>query len=100
MQRTCLWLAQVDSVENAPLAGDVTADVCVVGGGYSGLWTAITLASAGARVVLVEARRCGDGASGRNGGFALSWWSKLPSLVARCGQHEALRLADASSAAL
>jgi glycine/D-amino acid oxidase-like deaminating enzyme len=78
----------------------VTADVCVVGGGYSGLWTALRVAESGASVVLVEARRCGDGASGRNGGFALSWWSKLPSLVLRCGRSEAVRLAEASTAAL
>jgi glycine/D-amino acid oxidase-like deaminating enzyme len=72
----------------------------VVGGGYSGLWTALKVAESGAKVVLVEARRCGEGASGRNGGFALSWWSKLPTLIERCGRDEALRLAEASSAAL
>src|SRR4051812_1505850 len=97
---TCLWLAQVEDAPCPPLRGDVAADVCVVGGGYSGLWTSISLASAGARVVLVEAQRCGEGASGRNGGFALSWWSKLPSLIAVCGRAEALRLAEASTAAL
>jgi glycine/D-amino acid oxidase-like deaminating enzyme len=97
---TCLWLAQVDGDECEPLLGQVTADVCVVGGGYTGLWTALRVAASGARVVLVEARRCGDGASGRNGGFALTWWSKLPSLVARCGRDEALRLCEASAAAL
>jgi glycine/D-amino acid oxidase-like deaminating enzyme len=97
---TCLWLAQVGAEESEPLRGDVATDVCVVGGGYSGLWTALRVAEAGASVVLVEARRCGEGASGRNGGFALSWWSKLPSLVARCGRDEAVRLAAASTAAL
>jgi glycine/D-amino acid oxidase-like deaminating enzyme len=97
---SCLWLAQVDDEESDPLRSDVIADVCVVGGGYSGLWTAIGVASAGARVVVVEARRCGEGASGRNGGFALSWWSKLPSLIGRCGRAEAFRLAEASTAAL
>src|SRR3954453_5331411 len=97
---TCLWLAQVDAAEREPLRSQVRADVCVVGGGYSGLWTALRVAQSGASVVLVEARRCGEGASGRNGGFALSWGSKLPSLVARCGRSEALRLAGASTAAL
>ncbi|WP_170390721.1 NAD(P)/FAD-dependent oxidoreductase [Ruegeria arenilitoris] len=51
-----------------PLRGDVTADVCVVGGGYTGLSTALHLAEAGFRVVLLEAHRVGFGASGRNGG--------------------------------
>src|SRR3954447_8801878 len=97
---TCLWLAQVEDAPCAPLLGDVAAHVCVVGGGYAGLWTALRVASSGASVVLVEAQRCGDGASGRNGGFALSLWSKLPSLTALCGRAEALRLAEASTTAL
>ncbi len=52
----------------APLDGDTRADVCVIGGGYTGLSAALHLAEAGADVVLVEAQRVGFGASGRNGG--------------------------------
>lgn len=52
----------------AALAGEVRADVCVVGGGYTGLSAALHLAQAGRRVVLLEAHRVGFGASGRNGG--------------------------------
>ena len=52
----------------APLDGDTTADVVIVGGGYTGLSAAAHLARAGVDVVLVEAHRVGDGASGRNGG--------------------------------
>ena len=52
----------------APLAGEQQADVCIVGGGFSGLNTAIELAERGLSVVLLEARRIGWGASGRNGG--------------------------------
>jgi gamma-glutamylputrescine oxidase len=51
-----------------PLAGEVEADVCVVGGGYTGLSAALHLAEAGYDVVLLEAQRVGFGASGRNGG--------------------------------
>lgn len=51
-----------------PLAGTVTADVCVVGGGYTGLSAALHLAGRGYSVVLLEARRIAWGASGRNGG--------------------------------
>lgn len=51
-----------------PLAGEQLADVCIVGGGFSGLNTAIELAERGFSVVLLEARRIGWGASGRNGG--------------------------------
>lgn len=52
----------------ATLQGEVQADVCVVGGGFTGLNTAIELAQRGLSVVLLEARRIGWGASGRNGG--------------------------------
>nr|WP_254899199.1 FAD-binding oxidoreductase [Thalassococcus arenae] len=52
----------------APLQGETRADVCVIGGGYTGLSAALHLAEAGADVVLVEAHRVGFGASGRNGG--------------------------------
>lgn len=54
--------------EFAPLQGDTRADVCVIGGGYTGLSAALHLAQAGRRVLLLEAHRVGFGASGRNGG--------------------------------
>lgn len=64
------WYA--DTVETLPpfppLRGEVRADVCVVGGGYTGLNAALTLAERGFSVVLLEAQRVGFGASGRNGG--------------------------------
>jgi gamma-glutamylputrescine oxidase len=54
------------------LAGAAAADVCVVGGGYTGLSAALHLAEAGLDVVLLEAQRVGWGASGRNGGQVAS----------------------------
>jgi gamma-glutamylputrescine oxidase len=53
------------------LQGDVSCDVCVVGGGLAGLHTALNLAEHGHKVVLLEARRIGWGASGRNGGHLI-----------------------------
>jgi len=50
------------------LDADLSADVCVIGGGFTGVNTAIELAQRGLSVVLIEARRIGWGASGRNGG--------------------------------
>lgn len=52
----------------APLDGDKSCDVVIVGGGFTGLSAAVNLAKAGTSVVLIEAHRLGDGASGRNGG--------------------------------
>jgi len=64
------WYAESrnQSLEFAPLAGDARADIGIVGGGFTGLNTAIELAGHGFSVVLLEAQRIGWGASGRNGG--------------------------------
>ena len=71
-----LWLEETPAgADDAPeLTGDVLSDVCVVGGGYTGLWAAlrVTELEPSARVVLVEADICGGGPSGRNGGMVLS----------------------------
>lgn len=57
-----------DDTRYPRLRGTVTADVCVVGGGFSGIATALSLAERGYKVVVIEAERIGWGASGRNGG--------------------------------
>ncbi len=77
-----------------PLAEEVRADVAVVGGGYTGMWTAYRLKEAdpSADVVLLEADICGGGPSGRNGGFMYGLWEDLPSLTGLFGPERALRL--------
>jgi glycine/D-amino acid oxidase-like deaminating enzyme len=57
-----------------PLDAKVVADVCIVGGGFAGLWTAIELSARepSMRIALLEQDICGGGASGRNGGFLLA----------------------------
>lgn len=55
-------------LEYSPLLGETSADVCIIGGGYTGLSTAIHLRKQGYSVVLLEANKIGWGASGRNGG--------------------------------
>src|SRR5256885_10849667 len=57
-----------DATEHPRLLGEAAADVCIVGGGYTGLSAALELAERGYKVVLLEAARIGWGASGRNGG--------------------------------
>jgi gamma-glutamylputrescine oxidase len=60
-----------------PLQGRQDADVCVIGGGFAGLNTALGLCERGMRdVVVLEAERIGHGASGRNGGFVFSGFSR------------------------
>ena len=56
--------------------GEEMADVVVIGGGYTGLWTALECAARGLSVSLLEARTIGFGASGRNGGQAIPGWRK------------------------
>jgi gamma-glutamylputrescine oxidase len=79
------------------LQGRVDCDVCILGAGYTGLATALELAEAGYRVVVLEARRIGWGASGRNGGQAIVGFGcgeeKLEALV---GADDARRMFDLS----
>jgi glycine/D-amino acid oxidase-like deaminating enzyme len=68
------WLG-LDAYEpDAPLEGEMRADLVIVGGGFSGLWTAYHLLKAdpGMTVVVIESSAVGYGASGRNGGFAMT----------------------------
>lgn len=76
--------------ERPPLAGHVTADICVVGAGYSGLSTALHLAEKGHKVVILEGARVGWGASGRNGGQIVNGLNaSLQTIARRYGQDTA-----------
>jgi glycine/D-amino acid oxidase-like deaminating enzyme len=66
------WLASLpERAPHEPLTGATDADLCIIGGGYTGLWAALAAKqnNSARDVVLLEATRCGNGASGRNGGF-------------------------------
>ncbi|MFM5883825.1 MAG: NAD(P)/FAD-dependent oxidoreductase [Novosphingobium sp.] len=75
------------------LDGDVQADIVVIGGGFTGLSAALHAAEAGFSVVLLEAKRIGWGASGRNGGQLIPGmrWS-ITDLAERFGEDHAARL--------
>ena len=94
------WQEEAPLAEGLPaLAEHIEAEVVIVGGGFTGLWTALELkrASPSTRVVLLEAARCGHGASGRNGGFLHGYWASLPRLVELFGREQAVALAREST---
>lgn len=74
-----------------PLAGDTTADVAIVGAGYTGLWTAYYLAAADPtlRIVVLDAEEAGFGASGRNGGWASALFPASLGALARASSRDA-----------
>lgn len=103
--RASLWMEQaldeeIDITTEA-LVGDVQTDVCIVGGGFTGLWSAIEIKDrdASVDVTLLEADICGAGASGANGGFAMTWWPKWGTLQKLVGS-DAAAVAQASEDAV
>lgn len=102
-----LWLDQAGAFNGKGPPADAsplpaTCDVCVVGGGFTGLWTAIQLKreDPSADVVLLEAGICGGAASGRNGGFVMTAWSKFGTLSQLCGTEGALAYGRAAERAV
>lgn len=90
-----LWFATAAAAPDShALAGEVQADVCVVGGGYTGLTTALELAQQGVAVVLLEAQEAGFGGSGRNAGHCTPTFThlSLPQLHKLLGAPWAERL--------
>lgn len=102
------WLVEALAVEAdngaalPPLRQDADCDVAIVGGGYTGLWTAyfLTERRPDLRIVILEADICGGGPSGRNGGFVNAWWDELPTLVKLFGLPRAVEAARASAASV
>jgi putative aminophosphonate oxidoreductase len=99
------WLEQAlfNDGDLAPaLQGATQADVCIVGGGFTGLWTAIQAKqhNPALDIVVLESDLCGAGASGRNGGCLLTWSAKFLTLRRLFGEAEAIRLVKASEAAV
>lgn len=83
--------------ERPPLQGDVTADVCVVGAGFSGISTALHLAEKGKKVVVLEGVKIGFGASGRNGGQIINGYSRdYDTIKSRYGETTAKALLNMS----
>jgi glycine/D-amino acid oxidase-like deaminating enzyme len=81
-----------------PPSGELGVDVVVIGGGYTGMWTAFQLTERepGVEVAILERDICGGGPSGRNGGFCNGLWEELPLLARTVGDRGALATAAAS----
>jgi glycine/D-amino acid oxidase-like deaminating enzyme len=98
------WIEEAGDIDPRPsLGGHLEADVLVVGGGYTGMWTAwyARQLEPAARVVLLESEAvCGRGPSGRNGGFCNAMWFSLASMRDRWGDEGALATARAAQDAV
>ena len=88
------------TISTVPLEGNVTADVCIIGAGYTGLSAALELAEAGYKVVVLEAETIGFGASGRNGGQICTGFSSGQGKIeGQIGKADAKRAFDLSEEA-
>ncbi|MFC8173855.1 NAD(P)/FAD-dependent oxidoreductase [Streptomyces sp. NPDC057242] len=95
------WYAQEGApAPREPLPGDTAADVCIVGGGYTGLWTAYYLKKAVPflDITVLEAKFCGYGASGRNGGWLYNGIAGRDRYAKLHGHEAAVRLQQAMNA--
>ncbi|HEX9478396.1 MAG TPA: FAD-binding oxidoreductase [Methylomirabilota bacterium] len=91
-----LWTATATPPSAYPrLGGEERADVCIIGGGFTGLSAALHLAEGGASVVVLEAGLVGSGASGRNGGQVIPGLKLDPGeLEAEFGAERGARLTE------
>ena len=88
---TSFWLDEYGPyTPNPPLVGDLTVDVAVIGGGFTGLTTAYNLCKAapGMSVAVFESEVIGFGASGRNGGFSMTLFGLEPAVTKALFGHE------------
>ena len=101
--RQNFWPTTVSDLPQDPEAeGDISCDVAIVGGGFTGLNAAHELAAAGLDTVVMEAEQIGFGASGRNGGFCCLGGDKVTqkTLIRRHGLDEAATYRKAQRAAI
>lgn len=100
------WLAEALAAEQpeppTPLHGQHEVDICIVGGGFTGLWSAIQLklTEPHLRILILEKDLCGSGASGRNGGCLLTWSAKYLTLKRLFGDAQAAWLVRTSEQAV
>jgi putative aminophosphonate oxidoreductase len=102
MTHPSYWFKQALEIENpqpaVALADDLETDVLIVGGGFTGMWTAIMLKEQAPekRITVIDKGLCGSGASGANGGCMLTWSTKYPTLKRLFGEQHATWLVQES----
>lgn len=92
---TTSWYAASanDKTVRPSLEGDQTADICIIGAGFTGISAALELAEQGLSVIVLEGERIGFGASGRNGGQIVNGYSRdLETIAGRYGHERAAQL--------
>ncbi len=100
-QHRSVWLATADHPTFEPLRSDVEVDVAVVGGGITGLTTALLLQRSGARVAIVEADRVGHGTTGHTTGkISSQHGAKYAQLIKSAGEDKARVYAQANEQAI
>lgn len=95
LRNKCLWMGFDEYRPNAPLNVRERADLAIIGGGFTGLWTAYQALkrNPGLRVAVLEREVIGYGASGRNGGFAMTTAHRsLKTLSSYVGDDEARKI--------
>ena len=95
-------IAKEKNIKINKLKENINADICIVGGGYTGLWTAIKIKEKNpiTKIVIIEKDLCGSGASGRNGGCMIPLSSKFPAMKKIVGTKDAVKMVKASEEAL
>ena len=87
------YAATANPVPNRPaLQGEINADICIIGAGYTGLSTGLFLAESGLKVVILEAAKVGFGATGRNGGQIVNSFSRDIDAIERQVGHDAAKV--------
>ena len=100
------WFSEAIAAETQlnirQLENQIQSDICIVGGGYTGLWTALQLKKKqpSLNIVLIEKELCGSGASGRNGGCMIPLTTKFSTMKKIIGERDAMNMVTASESAL
>ena len=95
-------LKSEDKLEINKLETDITTDMCIAGGGFTGLWTALKIKEKkpSTNIILIEKDLCGSGASGRNGGCMIPQSTKFQGIKKVVGTEDAKKIVLATEHAV